>query len=181
MGRRLVEERELACDEAVLAMGSERQIYAESILKTCEFCVSSHLNCVSGVTGADLKKRITHIMAEDVVAKLNFRKKLLLSAAGIAAVLVPLTFGLFSVRQVAAQSSGSNSAAKGSDYDTSSIKINREGTEALRTGGVIRARFMANNGEFSAENTSLQELLRFAYGVEDFQSCWMLKQNQTVQ
>src|SRR5215469_9860213 len=39
LGARLVEEREQACDEGVLAAGSQRQVYAESILKTCEFCV----------------------------------------------------------------------------------------------------------------------------------------------
>ncbi len=62
LGTRLVEEREVACDEEVLELGSERQIYAESILKICEFCVGSPLACVSGVTGADLKKRIVRIM-----------------------------------------------------------------------------------------------------------------------
>ena len=44
-----MEEREVACDEEVLELGSERQIYAESILKICEFCVGSPLACVSGL------------------------------------------------------------------------------------------------------------------------------------
>jgi bla regulator protein blaR1 len=57
LGARLLEERERACDERVLELGSERQIYAESILRVCEFCLGSPLACVSGVTGADLKKR----------------------------------------------------------------------------------------------------------------------------
>ena len=70
LGARLVEERERACDEEVLELGSERQVYAESILKVCEFCVGSPLACVSGVTGADLKKRIVHIMTKGVVRKL---------------------------------------------------------------------------------------------------------------
>ena len=61
---RLMEERERACDEGVLELGSEPQVYAESILKTCEFCVESPLACVSGVTGADLKKRIVRIMTQ---------------------------------------------------------------------------------------------------------------------
>src|SRR5207248_8552793 len=71
LGARLVEERERACDEEVLQSGSERQVYAESILKICEFCVGSSLACVSGVTGADLKKRIVHIMTKNVASKLN--------------------------------------------------------------------------------------------------------------
>jgi len=50
LGARLVDERERACDEQVLESGSERHIYAESILKVCEFCVGSPLACVAGVT-----------------------------------------------------------------------------------------------------------------------------------
>lgn len=55
LGARLAEERERACDEDVVAFGSEPRVYAESILKTCEFCLESPLACISGVTGADLK------------------------------------------------------------------------------------------------------------------------------
>jgi bla regulator protein BlaR1 len=61
LGARLVEERERACDEEVLQLGNPPQVYAESILKTCEFCVGSPLPCISGVTGADLKKRIVRV------------------------------------------------------------------------------------------------------------------------
>jgi len=62
VGARLVDEREQACDEEVIRLGSEPQVYAESILKTCALCVESPLACVSGVTGADLKRRIETIM-----------------------------------------------------------------------------------------------------------------------
>ena len=94
LGVRLVEERECACDEEVLQLGSDRQVYAESILKTCEFCVGSQLVCVSGVTGADLKKRIVHIMTPREAYKLNFSKKLLLALATLAAIAGPIMFGL---------------------------------------------------------------------------------------
>jgi beta-lactamase regulating signal transducer with metallopeptidase domain len=56
LGTRLIDERERACDEEVLQRGSERHLYAESILKICEFCLSSPLTAVSGVTSANLKK-----------------------------------------------------------------------------------------------------------------------------
>ena len=56
LGARLVDERERACDEEVIRLGSEPQVYAESILKTCEFYVESRLACVAGVTGSDLKQ-----------------------------------------------------------------------------------------------------------------------------
>ena len=95
MGTRLVEERERACDEQVLESGGDRQVYAESILKICEFCVGSPLTCVSGVTGAELKTRITRIMSGQVARKLDFRRKLLLGAAGALAVAAPIVAGAF--------------------------------------------------------------------------------------
>jgi bla regulator protein blaR1 len=94
LGARLVEERERACDEDVLQLGSERQIYAEGILKVCEFCLASPLACMSGVAGGDLKKRMVHIMTERMLHKLDFGRKLLLGAAGLAAIACPIAFGL---------------------------------------------------------------------------------------
>jgi bla regulator protein BlaR1 len=94
LGARLVEERERACDEDVLELGSERQVYAEGILKVCEFCLASPLACMSGVAGGDLKKRMVYIMTTHVWHKLDFGRKLLLTAAGLAAVAGPIAFGL---------------------------------------------------------------------------------------
>ena len=104
LGSRLVDERERACDEEVLESGSDRQVYAESILKTCEFCVESPLACVSGVTGADLKKRIVRIMTERMANKLSFGRKLLLAGVGVAAVAGPVVFGLVNAPQIRAAS-----------------------------------------------------------------------------
>lgn len=94
LGARLVEERERACDELVLELGSQRQVYAEGILKVCEFCLAAPLACMSGVAGGDLKKRMVHIMTERMLHKLDFGKRLLLSVAGLAAVAAPIAFGL---------------------------------------------------------------------------------------
>src|SRR6185436_12798844 len=55
IGSRLVDERERACDEDVVRGGSEPHVYAEGILKTCQYFVESPLACVAGVTGSDLK------------------------------------------------------------------------------------------------------------------------------
>jgi uncharacterized protein (TIGR03435 family) len=96
LGSRLVDERERACDEEVLKLCNRPQVYAESILKVCEFCVESPLACVSGVTGSDLKKRIVHIMTEHVARKLNLSKKLLLIVAGSMAIVMPVMVGAMS-------------------------------------------------------------------------------------
>jgi bla regulator protein blaR1 len=104
LGTRLVEERERACDEAVLRLGNRPEVYAESILKTCEFCVASPLACVSGVTGADLKQRIVRIMTQRSADKLGFLKKLALVAISTGAVAVPIVAGLIKAPVATAQS-----------------------------------------------------------------------------
>jgi bla regulator protein blaR1 len=108
LGARLVEEREQACDEAVLQQGNVPQVYAESILKTCQFSVASPLACVSGVTGGDLKKRIVRIMSPHSAATLSLPKKLLLAAIGIGSVVGPVVAGLVKAPLASAQSSQFN-------------------------------------------------------------------------
>jgi uncharacterized protein (TIGR03435 family) len=94
MGRRMVEERERACDEEVLGQGRNAEIYAESILRICEFCLESPLVCVSGITGADLKRRIVEIMSRHFGKKLSLGKKAILALAGLVAIAGPVAFGV---------------------------------------------------------------------------------------
>ena len=100
---RLLDERELACDEAVLLSGNDAPLYAESILNVCKFYVESPLACVSGITGADLKRRIVRIMAEQAARKLDLSRKLLLGMVAIVAVAMPVVFGLVRINHVHAQ------------------------------------------------------------------------------
>ncbi len=108
LGARLIEERERACDEAVLALGGEPQVYAESILKTCQFCLESPLACVSGITGAELKQRIVRIMTRGGAGKLSLSKKLILTIAGVAVVTGPTIFGLLNAPQIRRASGASS-------------------------------------------------------------------------
>lgn len=94
METQLVKERERACDEAVLELCDRRKEYAESILKICEFCVDSPHPGVSGITSADLKKRIAHIMRGQLRSQLSWRKKLLVGAVTFAALTVPMVIGV---------------------------------------------------------------------------------------
>jgi TonB family protein len=104
LGTRLLLERERACDEAVVATGNDPEVYAESILKVCKFYVSSPLACASGVSGADLKKRIEEIMGTMAIARLSLPKKALLLASGAAILALPLSLGLPNVPAALAQS-----------------------------------------------------------------------------
>jgi bla regulator protein BlaR1 len=161
LGAQLIEERERACDEEVLRLGNPPQVYAESILKTCEFCVGSPLVCISGVTGADLKSRVVRIMQEPVARRLDLGKKLLLVVAGTMAVAGPLMFGLMQEPQRQAASPVAGAASKVPAFEVASIKPDKSGTgmTTLRTTPV----------GFSASNISLKALIQQAYGVEENQ------------
>jgi beta-lactamase regulating signal transducer with metallopeptidase domain len=92
--RRLVDERERACDEEVLRVTGEPQTYAEGILNVCKFYRESALVCVSGITGSNLKTRIEEIMTNRIARKLGVARTLLLIGAVLSAVVVPVAFGM---------------------------------------------------------------------------------------
>jgi uncharacterized protein (TIGR03435 family) len=104
IGTRMMTERERACDEAVLGSGHEPRVYAQGILSVCEFYVAQPLECVAGVTGADLKKRIEDVMKKRITSDLNFGKKALLAAAGVAAIAAPMVVGMLDAPRLRAQS-----------------------------------------------------------------------------
>ena len=94
IGKRLIEERERACDEEVLRLGHEPLIYAEGILSICKSYIEAPLRCISGVTGSDLRRRIHMILSGAMAADLNIAKKLFLAAAATWVVAVPLVIGM---------------------------------------------------------------------------------------
>ena len=100
---RLLDERERACDEAVLRLGTEPQLYAESILKVCEHYLESSLACVAGITGSDLKKRMERIMNHRTGSALTSSQKWLLAALGVAGIIGPFGFGLSATPPLSAQ------------------------------------------------------------------------------
>ncbi len=156
-----MDEREQACDEEVLELGSDRQVYAESILKTCEFCLESPLRCVSGVTGADLKKRVLHIMTQGVASRLDFRRKLLLGATGLAAVVLPVVFGFLQATETKIDAQIQNTNTNVPVYEVASIKPNKSANN------MVRLKFSPNG--FDGTNVTLRVLVKDAYGVEDNQ------------
>jgi bla regulator protein BlaR1 len=159
LGTCLVDERERACDEEVLELGSNRQVYAESILKICEFCLGSPLPCVSGVTGADLKRRIVRIMSERAARKLDFSRKLLLAAVAALAIAAPIVAGVLHATPNRAASQAQTTITTMPAYATVSIAPNKSGGDY--------ATLMFGPDKFISKNASLKQVIRAAYGVED--------------
>jgi bla regulator protein blaR1 len=120
IGARLIEERERACDEAVLEAGGEAEVYAEGILNVCKFYVESPLGCASGVSGSDLKYRITRIMSCPRSQRLSLSRKALLGMAGFAAVFLPLMLGV--VRSALAEERAEDVLARLPKFEVASVK-----------------------------------------------------------
>lgn len=118
IGSRMVEERELACDEEVLRMGCEVADYVEGILKVCRFYAESPLPCVSGVTGADVKKRLGSILAGTIGVELSGARKVVLAAIGVAALAAPVVIGVLTAPFIRAQVAPANTPK----FDVASIR-----------------------------------------------------------
>jgi beta-lactamase regulating signal transducer with metallopeptidase domain len=103
IGKRMLEERERACDEGVLSLGSEPRLYAEAVLSVCKLYVETRLACVSGIAGGNLKGRIEAIMTKGIANDLHFAKKLGLAIAAMATLLAPVFIGMLHTPAALAQ------------------------------------------------------------------------------
>ena len=178
IGTRLVDERERACDEAVLVSGHRPEVYAESILKACRLYVESPLPCVAGVTGSDLRKRIERIMSNSTTERLTRWRRLLLTACVLAPLAAPVLLGaastprkrveISSVRMfglnapAAAAASQAGPTQSSQQFEVASIKPNKSNDGRVMIG-------VQPGGRFTATNVTLKMLIRNAYQLQDFQ------------
>jgi bla regulator protein BlaR1 len=164
LGSRLVDERERACDEGVLQLGHPPRAYAESILKACEFCVGTGLACAAGVTGSDLKNRIVRIMTERGGLRLSLRKQLLLGAAAVVAVALPIAFGLARGQGDASTSAAVNALASTAKFDVASVK------RTAPSGPRVMFRIQDSpDTKYYATGATVKMLIGIAYDVQDSQ------------
>jgi uncharacterized protein (TIGR03435 family) len=160
IGRRLIDERERACDEGVVASGSKPERYAESILETCRHSLEAPALCMAGVTGANLERRMEHIMSGAPSSRMTWWKKSLVAAASVATVAGPIAVGILGGPEVRAQV---QSATDRPSFEVASVKPNTSaGPNQIRVG-------MPGNGRFNITNMPLAELIRFAYELQPFQ------------
>lgn len=171
LGRRLREERERACDEAVIGRGVNGETYAQAILSTCRFYVESRFFAVTGVGGADLRRRVEGIVARETGWRLTRWQRAVLTATAIAAVVTPFVLGLMSTA-LWAQTGNSfvglqTSAAR--RFDVASIKENRSGDPGWRLGP-------PNKGTESIFNLELRRIVASSFRIQDkmvFGPDWM--------
>src|SRR5579863_1448473 len=186
IGKRMVAERERACDEEVLLTAGDPEVYAEGILNVCKLYVESPLACVSGVTGSNLKKRIRAIMTERVAGNLNFAKKLALTVAGMAALAAPVAIGVMHAPRLLAQSIPQSPPppqmlAQNQPKPTSEPKppaqdppkpepaFDAASVRPVDPNGLITVDFRVSGGTLVVTNQTLDVLVRQAYNVKYYQ------------
>ena len=170
LGARLVDERERACDEEVLRLGNRPHVYAEGILKVCRYYLESPLACASGITGADLKKRIGSIMAGRTGCRLTLSTKLLLTATAFLAVAGPFLSGVINTSQLHAQSqttSISQPVFEVASVRRSNPAAGQAGADGLSA--MIPVGIDTEPGRLTARNETLKNLISAAYGVKEYQ------------
>jgi len=154
IGARMVEERERACDEEVLRSGKEPEVYAEGILKVCRFYIESPIECVAGVTGSDLKRRIEEIMTRGIALELDLGRKLLLAIAGLVTIAGPVAVGVLNAPPMRAQTQAEARPA----FEVASVKPTNADSRGVEL-------HFAPNGRFTARGVPLLFLVSSAYNV----------------
>jgi beta-lactamase regulating signal transducer with metallopeptidase domain len=159
IGRQMIEERERACDEAVLAHGHDGGEYASGILAVCRHC-SAGAAVTATATSGNLTQRVRYILGDGRPAALGTMKALTLLVATIAATTLPMFAGAVDGTAHRLELLAVNSRALG----TAEFFV----APAARDADPRQHIFAARDGVL-IRNTSLRDLIALAYGVERWQ------------
>lgn len=182
---RLMEEREMACDEAVLRSKVNPYTYAEGIVAVCRSYVEQPGNCAAGISGADLKRRLVHILRNDVTERPGRVQMVAMASLLAVVVMAPLAEGLMRVRAASVMADGQEKQAAKMEslprmqFDVASVKLNTLGippygpppeTNVDLDPGDI---YSNTHGVLSIRNKSLRTLIAFAYKMDGDQQNYL--------
>lgn len=116
-----------------------------------ELYLANPLRCGAGVSGSDLRKRISAIMTHARPASLNRTRKTLIAVAAVGAIAAPLLIGAMQQQ----------TAANSYQFEVASIRPAAPGHQgtSIHTGQT----------EFRTRNCSLFSLITFAYNIQPYQ------------
>ncbi|HEU0123064.1 MAG TPA: M56 family metallopeptidase [Bryobacteraceae bacterium] len=154
IGRRLLAERERACDESVAAEGNSADDYVAGILGVCRFCLQTPAPCAAGVTGSDLTTRVREIMTQRVVLPLTAPRKAMLTVAACCLCFFPLLLGVLRGQTLPPPPKYG--------YEAVTIRPTPPGETMVHLGP-------GPQGGLRVRNNSILLLLRFAYNLQEFQ------------
>jgi len=159
IGRQMIEERERACDEAVLADGHDGGEYASGILAVCRHCSSAAMATATATSG-NLTQRVRYILGDGRPAALGVVKGFTLMVATVGATTLPMFAGAVDGTAHRLELLAVNSRALGAaEFFVSPAAAGADRQQSIvadREGVYIR-------------NTSLRDLIALSYGVERWQ------------
>ncbi len=103
LDRRLLAEREEACDQAVVEAGRNRDAYAAGLLKVCRFSVEASPAGVSHAAASSLKHRMERIMSMTQVRDRRSVRWPLIAGLVLAALALSFVVGVAPVSNVRAE------------------------------------------------------------------------------
>ena len=162
--RRLVDERERACDEAVLRAGCRPQDYAEGLLEVCRQSIGMRLACVSGVSGSNLRARVEAIMRSEIGRPLTIGRRVALAILVAGALGLPVAAGALQSQIVVPPAISFETASISSlkpIYDVTPSTLAIEAHFAKKT-------LSPQDGRVETSGP-LQLLIQAAYGLTHFQ------------
>ena len=160
ISRQLMEERERACDEAVLDRGHDPGDYAAGILAVCRHCAAAHQRHAVAAIAGDLTTRIRHILGNRPPLPLGFTKAFLLSACTLAVGAIPFAAGAMDDALHRHRLLADNAR----ELWAADIEVRSVGGG---DGGDVR--IYATGNEVTIRNTTLRQLVAIAYGVRPWQ------------
>jgi beta-lactamase regulating signal transducer with metallopeptidase domain len=92
--RRLLKEREEACDEMVLCWSGTADIYARTLRKIYRLCLISHVSGLSAAGGSKLKHRLERIQNDNTQRRLSSVHKALVTTVIVGSVLLSVVAGV---------------------------------------------------------------------------------------
>jgi bla regulator protein BlaR1 len=157
IGRQMLEEREQACDEAVLDHGHDAHQYAEGILAVCRHCheLASAGHSSSAIAG-DLTRRIRSIIRHVPPVSLGFCKAFALSACTLALAAAPLFAGALDNAALRREQLANDER----NLWSADITV---GPAAEGFGQ--RVAILARDRDVRVRNSTLRELVALSYGV----------------
>jgi len=125
--RRLLDERERACDEAVVDAGIDPDEYVAGILRVCRFTLRTPLACVAGVSGAELRKRLESIVRMELGKRMTLTRRVAVALVATVLLGVPIVAGLVRTPVVvAAVGQQNNSGQKANEppaFEVASLRM----------------------------------------------------------
>ena len=134
INRRLLAEREQACDDMVVRRGGLSEVYANGIAKVCRYCLGREAAGLAKVTGSDLKKRVERIITRRAGKRMSAPHAAVLSLLTIAAVTLSIVSGKGAIADRYSQEEGATANAPRLEVMAStSVEANESARRPIQT------------------------------------------------